>query len=203
MDMTKKFEKPPEKKIILASSSVYRRTLLERLQLPFTFESPEIDEAVLSGESPENTCKRLAREKACTVARNNPSAIVIGSDQVAVVNGVAISKPGSYGPAVQQLREMSGQRITFHSAVCLTQQETQKTIEFSVPTHVSFRTLDDAEIHRYLVAEEPYDCAGSAKSEGLGITLLEGIESTDPTALIGLPLIALSKALRSFGIALP
>ena len=201
--MSKTSEKTPEKKILLASSSPYRRALLERLQLSFTFESPDIDESVMDGETPETTCKRLAKEKASCVARQHPGSIVIGSDQVAVVNGMAISKPGAYGPAVEQLRNMSGQRITFHSAVCLVQHDIGKLLEFCVPTHVTFRTLNEAEIHRYLIAEEPYDCAGSAKSEGLGITLLEAIESTDPTALIGLPLIALSKALRSFGVALP
>jgi septum formation protein len=201
--MSKTSEKAPEKKIILASSSIYRRGLLERLRLTFEFESPDIDETVIGGETPETTCIRLAKAKADTIARHQLAAIVIGCDQVAVVNGQAISKPGSYGPAVEQLRAMSGQRITFHSAVCLIQHDIQKTIEFSVPTHVTFRILTDAEIHRYLIAETPYDCAGSAKSEGLGISLLDAIESTDPTALIGLPLIALSKALRDFGVELP
>lgn len=189
--------------IILASSSKYRRELLNRLRLNFRCQAPDIDESNEEGESPHATCQRLALEKALAIGAEHPKAIVIGSDQVADVNGAAISKPGTHDAARAQLRSMSGKTITFHTAVALVCTETEQVIRFSVPTHVQFRVLNDAEIERYLLAEEPYDCAGSAKSEGLGISLLEKIESTDPTALIGLPLIEVSKALRAMGVALP
>ncbi len=204
-------------RLILASSSKYRRELLERLRLPFICHAPDIDEAPYAGETPLQTCTRLARQKAqavqATVSRNQQhlAAIIIGSDQVAVVNGQAISKPGTHANAKEQLTAMSGQTICFHSAVCVIkpsdrQQDKQcdhQMIEFDVPTYVTFRTLSADEIESYLLAETPYDCAGSAKSEGLGITLLNKIESTDPTALIGLPLIELARALRQLGIQLP
>ncbi len=137
------------------------------------------------------------------VAAEHPSAIVIGSDQVADVDGAAISKPGTHDRARAQLRSMSGKTIVFHTAVCVYCLETSKTVEFTVPTSVEFRDLNSAEIERYLIAEEPYDCAGSAKSEGLGISLLKRIESSDPTALIGLPLIEVANALRQFELTLP
>ena len=189
--------------IILASSSKYRRELLNRLRLNFRCQAPEIDESPRDGETPHDTCKRLAREKALAISAEHPDAIVIGSDQVADVDGVAISKPGKHDAARAQLRSMSGKTIAFHTAVAVVCHESNQLIEFSVPTQVQFRLLNDAEIERYLIAEEPYDCAGSAKSEGLGISLLERIESTDPTALIGLPLIEVSKALRNMAVALP
>ncbi|MFN7506579.1 MAG: Maf family protein [Limnobacter sp.] len=187
----------------LASSSKYRRELLTRLQINFRCESPQIDESPKPDETPLDTCKRLAREKAMAVALEHPSAIVIGSDQVADVGGTAISKPGTHDRARAQLRSMSGKTIVFHTAVCICCLETSQTVEFSVPTSVEFRELSTAEIERYLIAEEPYDCAGSAKSEGLGISLLKRIESSDPTALIGLPLIEVANALRQFELTLP
>lgn len=189
--------------IVLASSSRYRRELLNRLQLSFQTQAPEIDEAPLNNETPLQTCTRLAREKAQAIAKMQPEAIVIASDQVADVNGEAVSKPGTHERARAQLRNMRGQAIVFNTAVCLHCAESGQTIEFMVPTTVEFRHLSDAEIERYLLAEQPYDCAGSAKSEGLGISLLNRIESTDPTALIGLPLIKLTEALREFGVACP
>lgn len=189
--------------IYLASSSKYRRELLSRLQINFRCESPQIDEATKPGETPLETCARLAREKALAVAQEHPASIVIGSDQVADVDGVAISKPGTHERARAQLRSMSGKTIVFHTAVCVCSIDLKKSIEFTVPTSVEFRTLDPAEIERYLIAEEPYDCAGSAKSEGLGISLLKRIESSDPTALIGLPLIEVANALRQFEVTLP
>jgi septum formation protein len=189
--------------LYLASSSKYRRELLTRLQINFRCESPQIDESPKPDETPLDTCKRLAREKAMAVALEHPSAIVIGSDQVADVDGTAISKPGTHDRARAQLRSMSGKTIVFHTAVCICCLETSQTVEFSVPTSVEFRELSTAEIERYLIAEEPYDCAGSAKSEGLGISLLKRIESSDPTALIGLPLIEVANALRQFELTLP
>ena len=189
--------------LYLASSSKYRRELLTRLQINFRCESPQIDESPEPNESPLDTCQRLAREKAMAVAAEHPAAIVIGSDQVADVDGVAISKPGTHDRARAQLRSMSGKTIVFHTAVCICCHETSQTVEFTVPTSVEFRELNAAEIERYLIAEEPYDCAGSAKSEGLGISLLKRIESSDPTALIGLPLIEVANALRQFELILP
>ena len=189
--------------LYLASSSKYRRELLTRLQINFRCESPQIDESPEPDETPLDTCKRLAREKAMAVATEHPAAIVIGSDQVADVEGVAISKPGTHDRARAQLRSMSGKTIVFHTAVCICCHETSQTVEFTVPTSVEFRELNAAEIERYLIAEEPYDCAGSAKSEGLGISLLKRIESSDPTALIGLPLIEVANALRQFELTLP
>ena len=189
--------------LYLASSSKYRRELLSRLQINFRCEAPQIDESPQEGETPLDTCKRLAREKAMAVAKEHPDSIVIGSDQVADVDGTAISKPGTHDRARAQLRSMSGKTIMFHTAVCVCCNNTDQTLEFTVPTSVEFRELDSAEIERYLIAEEPYDCAGSAKSEGLGISLLKRIESSDPTALIGLPLIEVSNALRQFNVTLP
>lgn len=177
--------------------------MLQRLQLAFDCISPSVDETPGKFESALDNCRRLAREKALAVAIQHPAAVVIGSDQVADVDGLAISKPGSHENARSQLRSMSGKTITFQSAVCITQSSTGKTVEFCIPTEVEFRDLSDDEIERYLLAEKPYDCAGSAKSEGLGITLLKRIESKDPTALIGLPLIETAQALRAFGVIVP
>ena len=190
-------------RLILASGSIYRRQMLERLRIPFSTQSPDIDESVLTGETPLDTCTRLARQKAQAIGQQHPQAIVIGSDQVAVVDEIAVSKPGNHENARKQLRAMSGKTICFHSAVCVMHSASNACIEFEIPTYVTFRTLNDDEIESYLLAETPYDCAGSAKSEGLGITLLSKIESTDPTALIGLPLIELSQSLRQLGIQLP
>jgi septum formation protein len=187
--------------LILASTSVYRRELLERLRIPFEVISPKVDETPLTGESTLELALRLAQAKAAAVAKQNPHAWVIGSDQVADLCGAAIGKPGNFERAMAQLQLMRGQTVTFHTALCLMQGAVQTTL--SIPTEVSFRKLSDEVIERYLLAEEPYDCAGSAKSEGLGISLLESIKSDDPTALIGLPLIALTGLLRDAGFMIP
>jgi len=189
------------KKLILASTSVYRRELLERLHIPFFVVSPQVDETPLSGESPLNLALRLASAKARAVAKEHPDAWVIGSDQVADLCGAALGKAGNFERALAQLQLMRGATVTFHTALCLMNDEVETT--FSVPTEVTFRELSDEVLEAYLHAEEPYDCAGSAKSEGLGISLLESIQSNDPTALIGLPLIALSGLLRDAGFVIP
>ena len=189
------------KKLILASTSVYRRELLERLRIPFDVISSQVDETPLPGESTLDLALRLAKAKAAAVARQHPEAWVIGSDQVADLCGAAIGKPGNFERAMAQLQLMRGATVTFHTALCLMHGETETTL--SIPTEVTFRKLSDEVLETYLHAEEPYDCAGSAKSEGLGISLLEAIKSDDPTALIGLPLIALSGLLRDAGFAIP
>jgi len=187
--------------LILASTSVYRRELLERLRIPFEVISPKVDEAPITGESTLELALRLAHAKAAAVAKEHPNAWVIGSDQVADLCGAAIGKPGNFERALAQLQLMRGQTVTFHTALCVMKGDTQTTL--NVPTEVTFRKLSDGILESYLLAEEPYDCAGSAKSEGLGISLLESIKSDDPTALIGLPLIALSTLLRDAGFTIP
>ena len=187
--------------LILASTSVYRRELLERLRIPFEVVSPKVDEAPLTGESTLELALRLARAKAAAVAQQHPNAWVIGSDQVADLCGAAIGKPGNFERALAQLQLMRGQTVSFHTALCLMKGDIQTT--FSIPTEVAFRKLSDDVLENYLLTEEPYDCAGSAKSEGLGISLLESIKSDDPTALIGLPLIALTGLLREAGFIIP
>lgn len=191
----------PTKKLILASTSIYRKELLERLRIPFSILSPRVDETPLAGESTLDLALRLAKAKAAAVAKDYPDAWVIGSDQVADLHGAAIGKPGNFERAMAQLQLMRGETVTFHTALCLMHGETEKTL--SIPTEVQFRKLTDAALEGYLRAEEPYDCAGSAKSEGLGISLLSAIKSDDPTALIGLPLIALSGLLRDAGFVIP
>lgn len=187
--------------LILASTSVYRRELLERLRIPFEVVAPKVDETPLTGESTLDLALRLAQAKAVAVAKEHPHAWVIGSDQVADLCGAALGKPGNFERALAQLQLMRGQTVTFHTALCLMKGESQTTL--SVPTEVRFRKLADDILENYLLAEEPYDCAGSAKAEGLGISLLESIQSDDPTALIGLPLIALSGLLRDAGFVIP
>ena len=187
--------------LILASTSVYRRELLERLRIPFQVVAPKVDETPLTGESTLDLALRLAQAKAAAVAKEHPHAWVIGSDQVTDLCGAAIGKPGNFERALAQLQLMRGQTVTFHTALCLMKGEKQTTL--GVPTEVRFRKLADDILENYLLAEEPYDCAGSAKSEGLGISLLESIKSDDPTALIGLPLIALSGLLRDAGFVIP
>ena len=187
--------------LILASTSVYRRDLLKRLRIPFEVISPKVDETPLTGESTLELSMRLANAKANAVASEYPNAWVIGSDQVADLCGAAIGKPGNFERAFAQLQLMRGATVNFHTALCLMKGDEQTTL--SVPTEVTFRKLSDAELESYLLAEEPYDCAGSAKSEGLGISLLESIKSDDPTALIGLPLIALTGLLRDAGFTIP
>lgn len=189
------------KKLILASTSIYRRELLERLRIPFDVISPKVDETPLPGESTLELALRLAKAKAAAVAKDHPEAWVIGSDQVADLHGAAIGKPGNFERAMAQLQLMRGATVIFQSALCLMKGDVQTTL--CVPTKVTFRKLPDSVLESYLLAEEPYDCAGSAKSEGLGISLLEAIKSDDPTALIGLPLIALSSLLRDAGFAIP
>ena len=189
------------KKLILASTSVYRRELLERLRTPFSVVSPKVDETPLPNESTLDLALRLARAKAAAVAMDHPDAWVIGSDQVADLCGAAIGKPGNFERAMAQLQLMRGATVTFHTALCLMHGDAESTL--SIPTEVTFRKLSDEVLEAYLHAEEPYDCAGSAKSEGLGISLLETIKSDDPSALIGLPLIALSGLLRDAGFVIP
>jgi len=186
--------------LILGSTSPYRRELLSRLRIPFSVQSPEVDETPLDGERPMQLAQRLALAKAKAVAEKNPNAVVIGSDQVADLNGMSLGKPGNFERAMAQLRQMSGQTVVFQTAlavVCLDSGFEQADL---ASVRVQFRVLSDAEIAAYLHAEKPYDCAGSAKSEGLGIALLESIANDDPTALIGLPLIRTGNLLRAAGI---
>ncbi|HEV8644853.1 MAG TPA: Maf family nucleotide pyrophosphatase [Burkholderiales bacterium] len=189
--------------LILASTSRYRKELLSRLGLAFETTAPEVDETALNGEQPTDTAFRLALAKAQAVRARFPGALIIGSDQVAVCDGARLDKPMTHAVAVQQLRHVSGRSVTFHSAVVLLNARSGRTQSRLVPTTVKFRRLDDAEIERYLRREPAYDCAGSAKAEGLGISLVESIESGDPTALIGLPLIALSSMLREEHLIIP
>ena len=186
--------------LVLASTSRYRRELLERLRLPFRVLSPDVDETPLPGEAPAALAERLALVKARAVARRFPDAVVIGADQVADVDGQSIGKPGDHERAVAQLRAMSGRRIVFQTALAVVRASAGFAEVRRVPVPVRFRTLDDAEIEFYLRAEQPYDCAGSAKCETLGIALLDAIESDDPTALIGLPLIRTCALLRAAGL---
>lgn len=190
-------------KLVLASTSAYRKMLLERLQLPFETDRPETDETPLAGEAPAATAERLAVEKARAVAGRWPDALVIGSDQVAYLGDEVFGKPGTEERAVAQLQRMRGRTVVFHTAIALLNTRSGHVHVEGVPTHVRFRDLSDDEIRRYVAREKPLDCAGSAKSEGLGITLLEAMSGDDPTALIGLPLIALSRMLRAEGVELP
>lgn len=187
--------------LLLASTSPYRRALLERLALPFRAERPDVDESPLPGEAPRALAQRLAHAKAQAVAEGHPRHWVIGSDQVADLHGRPLGKPGSVAAACAQLSAMSGQAVHFHTALCLTDGE--RVLQACDLTTVRFRTLQHAEIVRYIEAEQPLDCAGSFKCEGLGISLFESIENRDPTALVGLPLIALCALLRSAGVAVP
>lgn len=191
-------------KLILASSSKYRKELLSRLGFPFSTISPDIDETPLPGENPQETALRLAFLKAKAIGARHPDSIVIGSDQVAECRGEQIGKPGSFENAFDQLKKMRGQSVNFHTALCVwngqdtdPDKSAQKDI---VKTIVTFRDLPDEELKAYLMIEEPYDCAGSARNEALGIAILEKIESSDPTALTGLPLIALTTMLRKCGL---
>ncbi|MDR0224819.1 MAG: Maf family nucleotide pyrophosphatase [Burkholderiaceae bacterium] len=192
-----------ERTLILGSTSRYRRELLSRLQLPFDTISPEVDETPVAGETPLALSLRLARAKAEAVAALHPQAIVIGSDQVPELDGQPLSKPGNHERATEQLRLMRGRHMNFHTAVSVVCRASGFAQTDVVTVQVRFRDLGDAEIERYLRAEQPYDCAGSAKSEGLGIALLDAIISDDPTALIGLPLIRTCQLLRAAGAVLP
>ena len=189
--------------LILGSTSPYRRALLQRLRLDFTVAAPDVDETALPGEAPRDLALRLALAKAYAVAAHNPGAVVIGSDQVADLAGQPLGKPGTHERATAQLRQMSGHSVIFQTAVAVVCPETGFEQVDLAPVVVRFRELSDAEIERYLRAEQPYDCAGSAKSEGLGISLLDAIDSDDPTALIGLPLIRTCRMLRAAGLVLP
>jgi septum formation protein len=189
-------------RLILASSSAYRRELLGRLHLPFEAIAPHIDETPLPGEAPEATALRLARAKAEAIALLHPGALVIGSDQVATLDGEQIGKPGDHPRALAQLQTMRGREVVFHTALCLWDGRVLDSVQVeNVQVFVRFRDLQDVELDAYLRIEQPYDCAGSAKNEGLGIALIERIDSSDPTALTGLPLIALTGMLRRAGVA--
>jgi len=190
-------------RLILASSSAYRQALLRRLQLDFDAISPDIDERALADETAEETALRLAQAKAEVIAKTVGEALIIGSDQVATLDGLQMGKPGNHANALAQLQAMRGREVVFHTALCLldTRARASQRVQLSnVPTVVSFRDLPDAELDAYLRIEQPYDCAGSAKNEGLGIALLASIRSEDPSALTGLPLITLVSMLRRAGV---
>ena len=188
------------RQLVLGSTSPYRRELLQRLRIPFEIAAPDVDETPQAGETPRVLAQRLALAKAMAVARLHPQAVVIGSDQVADLKGIPLGKPGTHEKAVAQLRQMRGQTVVFQTAVsvvCLDSGFEQNSL---AAVKVTFRDLTDSEIENYLRAEQPYDCAGSAKSEGLGIALLASIDSDDPTALVGLPLIRTCQMIRAAGI---
>ena len=192
------FDRP----LILGSTSVYRRELLQRLRLPFEVVAPHVDETPLPGESPQTLAERLAMAKARAVAQLHPHSVVIGSDQVADLDGEPLGKPGNHERAVLQLQRMRGRTVVFQTAVAVVCQETGFAGQALSQVMVRFRPLTDQAIDTYLHAEQPYDCAGSAKSEGLGIALLESIDNQDPTALVGLPLIHTCRLLRAAGVPL-
>lgn len=193
----------PVRPLVLGSTSPYRRELLRRLKLDFEIVGPQVDETPISGEQPLDVARRLALAKAHAVAARLPAALVIGSDQVADLQGLALGKPVTHDRAVLQLRQLSGQPVVFHTAVAVVCHETGFEQLEVAQARVQFRALGDAEIEAYLLAEQPYDCAGSAKSEGLGISLMDAIDSDDPTALVGLPLIRTCRMLRAAGMHIP
>jgi len=187
-------------KLILASSSPYRRELLERLKTPFEVIAPDVDETPRSGETPSAMVERLSIEKAQKIAGGRPGTLVIGSDQVAVYNGAVVGKPHSHDKAVEQLRSASGRAVTLFTGLALVNADTRRVQIEVIPYRVTFRTLSDAQIESYLRKEQPYSCAGSVRSEGLGIALLERFEGDDPNTLIGLPLIRLVRMLENEGL---
>lgn len=189
--------------LILASSSPYRRELLARLQLPFVCESPDIDESAHAAEAPEALVRRLSREKAEAVAAKHPERLVIGSDQVAINGMQILGKPGSREAAVSQLKAASGREVTFLTGLCVIDGQQSLVLIDHVATVVGFRNLSELDIRNYLAAEPAFDCAGSFKAEGLGISLFDSVNSADPTALVGLPLIRLSQMLRETGRMIP
>lgn len=189
--------------LILASTSQFRRELLTRLQIPFTAVAPDTDEIALPDESPAQTAERLSELKARAVAAQHPNSLIIGSDQVAYMGSQRFGKPGRRENAIAQLQAMRGNTVIFHTGLCLLNTQTGDCQVTGVPTEVRFRSLSDSEIERYLDREDALSCAGSAKSEGLGISLLDHMRGDDPNALVGLPLIALSRMLRAEGIDLP
>lgn len=187
-------------RLILGSSSIYRKELLQRLHLPFEVMVPAIDETPLANETPPETALRLAAAKAAAIATQSGPALIIGSDQVATLDGQQIGKPGDHARALAQLQMMRGREVIFHTALCLLDSRDNRIQIENVQTAVQFRDLPDAELDAYLRIEQPYDCAGSAKNEGLGIALIASLRSEDPTALTGLPLIALTTMLRRAGV---
>lgn len=187
-------------RIVLASTSPYRRALLARLRLPFEVKAPAVEEVALPGEAARDTAVRLAEAKARAVAPSCPAALVIGCDQVAALDGRSVSKPGNHDHAVAQLKAMRGRCVLFHTALAVLNTASGVLQADEVPTAAYFRNYSDRELERYLALEQPYDCAGSAKIEGLGIILVERVVSDDPSALIGLPLIRLAAMLRNEGI---
>lgn len=187
--------------LVLASTSPYRRDLLNRLQVPFETFAPDLDESPLEGETPQQTATRLAEAKARAAANRYPDALIIGSDQVATLDGMQIGKPHNHENATRQLKTMRGRSVVFNTALSLYNSKTGAIQTRMVPFTVTFRDLGDDEIERYLAKEQPYNCAGSAKSEGLGIALIAKMEGDDPNALIGLPMIALIDMLRNEGFA--
>jgi len=189
--------------LVLGSTSVFRKELLERLQLNFMTDSPDIDETPLTNETPKDYVLRLSLEKAKAVAARHPNALIIGSDQCSVLEGEIRGKPHTHENAIKQLSESSGKRVSFLTGLCLYNSKTEEYQLEMVPFHVDFRELSSDEIESYLLAEKPYSCAGSFKSEGLGITLFERLIGDDPTSLIGLPLIRLSSMLRNEALTLP
>jgi septum formation protein len=191
------------RQLVLASTSTYRRMLLERLQLPFVCAAPAVDETPLPHEAPQPTALRLAIAKAHAVAGKFPAALIIGSDQVAVAGDTVLGKPGDRAAAMQQLRLTRGQSALFHTALCLLDARAGREQIAVVTTRVHYRHYSDAQIARYLERDEPYQCAGSARIEALGITLIERLEGDDPTALVGLPLIALTTMLNAAGVEIP
>ena len=190
----------PTPQIILASTSKYRRELLARLGLAFEVASPGVDETPLPDEAPQDTARRLAEAKARAVAARYPGAIVIGSDQVAVLEGTPLGKPGNHANALRQLTAMRGKEVVFHTALCVFNTASARMETRVVPFSVRFRAYSDTQIERYLQREQPYDCAGSARCEGLGIALIAAMRGDDPNALIGLPLIALTEMLAAQGV---
>ena len=194
---------PLARPLVLGSTSRYRGELLSRLGLPFTVDAPQVDETPRPGETPRALAWRLAEAKAREVARRHPTAIVIGADQVADLDGEPLGKPGTHERARAQLQRMRGHSVIFQTALSVVCTATDFAQTELAAVEVRFRALTDDEIERYLRAEQPYDCAGSAKSEGLGITLLDAIHNDDPTALVGLPLIRTARLLRAAGLTLP
>ncbi len=188
--------------IVLASTSKYRRELLARLGLPFEVASPLVDETALPNEAPEDSARRLAEAKARAVADRFPHAIVIGSDQVAILEGTVLGKPGNHANALRQLKVMRGKEVAFHTALCVCDAASGQALTRVLPYYVRFRDYSDAQIERYLQREQPYDCAGSARCEGLGIALIAEMRGADPNALIGLPLIALTEMLAALGVSI-
>lgn len=188
-------------RLILASTSPYRRALLERLRIPFEVRAPGVDETALPAEPPASLALRLAEAKARAVGANSPASLVIGCDQVAALDGACLGKPGGHEQAVAQLQAMRGREVVFHTALALLNTASGEIQLASVPTTVRFRAYGDLEIERYLALEQPYDCAGSARIEGLGIALVERVTNDDPSALIGLPLIQLATMLAREGVA--